>query len=87
MSSNVSKILNKHSNDLVKIKRHDSEGKEINIKGQHKLIYRDQLDKGKSCSLADTYEVESYKAYNASEVEDEGMVCHCSVFWNISKCA
>lgn len=62
----------------MKLERHDSDGKIINESGLHKLVYRDQKDK--KYKLADTYEVESYKAYNASEVDDEGMVCHCTIF-------
>jgi hypothetical protein len=45
----------------------------------HKVTFRDQVQKGDK--VADTYEVESYKKYNAIEGGEAGdFSCKCSIF-------
>lgn len=47
----------------------------------HKVTFRDQIQKGEKVS--DTYEVESYKKYNAIDSNEAGdFSCKCSVFWS-----
>ena len=45
----------------------------------HKVTFRDQVQKGDK--VADTYEVESYKKYNAIEGAEAGdFSCKCTIF-------
>ena len=45
----------------------------------HKVTFRDQIQKGDR--VADTYEVESYKKYNAIETNEAGdFSCKCVIF-------
>jgi hypothetical protein len=50
---------------------------QISSEKMHKLSFR---DKNKDTSVSDVYHVESYKAYNAVEVENDSLVCNCSIF-------
>lgn len=44
------------------------------------MTFRDQVQKGEK--VADTYEVESYKKYNAIEGSESGdFSCKCNIFW------
>ena len=36
---------------------------------------------GNKTALEDTFLVESYKKYNAMEIEEETTICKCTIFW------
>lgn len=45
------------------------------------MTFRDQVQKGEK--VADTYEVESFKKYNAIEGAETGdFSCKCHIFWD-----
>lgn len=60
--------------------RKDRNGNLIKIGSKaHKVTFRDQVQKGEK--VADTYEVESYKKYNAIDGTETGdFSCKCLIF-------
>jgi hypothetical protein len=60
--------------------RKDRAGNVIKVGSKgHKVTFRDQIQKGDK--VADTYEVESYKKYNAIEGAEAGdFSCKCNIF-------
>ena len=59
--------------------RKDQNGNTIGSKTEKfKLTYRDKVKSGSA--LTDVYHVESYKKYNATEYEEETIICKCSIF-------
>ena len=45
---------------------------------QHQITFRDKAEKGQR--VCDVYLVESYKKYNAMEIEDDTVICKCTIF-------
>ena len=60
--------------------RKDRNGNAIKIGSKsHKVTFRDHVQKGEK--VADTYEVESYKKYNAIDGAENGdFSCKCALF-------
>ena len=44
----------------------------------HKIQFRDKVEKG--ARVSDVYLVESYKKYNAAELDEDTIICRCSIF-------
>ena len=60
--------------DNKEAKTPDKKGK----KEGHQITFRDKAEKGQR--VCDVYLVESYKKYNAMEIEDDTVICKCAIF-------
>jgi len=58
--------------------RRDTAGKNISNGSRYRISFRDKVQA--QTEIADTFYVESYKKYNASETEEETQFCKCSIF-------